>query len=227
MEQDFAEIVRKMVANGYVVLENVFDDRTCESLRRRLDLLSARRPPSKALVPDSFFNKFVTRAELLRYARELLGPELLFHHANGRAMVAGGTELAWHHDYDAPDPSIRSGLQMIHFMIYPGGLTADSGPLMIFPGSHLMGVARSFPQQFGCKAIEGSIEVVGRPGLVVIIDSAMWHARKQPILFPRYDLNVSFCKPGIHRPERGGCAPALAELYAGAADEHKALFRTL
>jgi ectoine hydroxylase-related dioxygenase (phytanoyl-CoA dioxygenase family) len=227
MEQDLAEIVRKMAADGYVVLKNVFDDRTCESLRRRLDLLSARRPLSKALVPDSFFNKFVTRPELLRYARELLGPELLFHHANGRAMVAAGTELAWHHDYDAPDPSIRSGLQMIHFMIYPGGLIADSGPLMIFPGSHLMGVARSFPQQFGCTAIEGSIEVVGRPGLVLIIDSAMWHARKQPILFPRYYLNVSFCKPGTHRPERGAWAQALAELYAGAADEDKALFRTL
>ena len=211
--------------NGYFCLNEMFDRTTSAALCRRLDHFATAHPGRKALIPDEFFDEFVVNPLLLEYAERLLGGCILLHHANGRAMKTEALPQEWHHDYDGPRPWEPSDPLMIHFMIYPAGLDSTNGPLMIVPGSHRRQVDRDYPRQYGVTTIEGTVELCGGPGLVVVINSALWHARKKPAQLPRYDLNVSFCQPGLRRPEREVWLTVLEGLGGAVSDGRRSLFR--
>lgn len=198
---DAAEWIQLFDSDGYVQLPNLDSD-TAAAICRRLDYFATTAPGRKELLPDEFFNSFVVHARLLEYATKLLGDTFMLHHACGRALYATGAAKEWHHDFDGLQPWEPSSPLMIHFMIYPKGLTAETGPLLVLPGSHKLRVARDFPRQYRADTIPGSAQICGEPGLILVMNSALWHARRPLRCAPRYDMNVSFCQPGIERPER-------------------------
>src|SRR5437867_1909780 len=91
-------------SNGYFCLNEMLDPATSAALCARLDHFANIHPGRKALIPDEFFNDFITTPVLLRFAESLLGDRILFHHANGRAMKTAGLPKEWHHDYDGLKP---------------------------------------------------------------------------------------------------------------------------
>lgn len=199
---DAAVLRQSLKTDGYVRLPERLDAATSDAICRRLEHLATTSPGRKALLPDEFFNQFVVHPLMMDYATRVLGPSFMLHHACGRMLRTPGIAKEWHHDYDSENPWEPSLPMMIHFMIYPAGLTMSTGPLLIVPGSHNYRVPRSFPRQYGTGPIEGAVEICGEPGLIVVINSALWHSRSTPLQAPRYDLNVSFCQPGIEWPER-------------------------
>ena len=222
---DSVDLGERLEADGYFCLNELFDRTTSAALCKRLDYFAEEHPGRKALIPDNVFDSFVTHPLLLKYAKLLLGDRILFHHANGRAMKKAAFPKEWHHDYDGPRPWALSDPLMIHFMIYPAGLDSTNGPLMIVPGSHKRQVDRDYPSRHGLMTIEGTVELCGGPGLVVVINSALWHARKKPSQLPRYDLNFSFCQPGLTRPERESYFSVLKQLEQVVPEEREEFFR--
>jgi ectoine hydroxylase-related dioxygenase (phytanoyl-CoA dioxygenase family) len=150
---------------------------------------------------------------------------VLFHHANGRAMLECCEPKEWHHDYDGFVPFRNHEPSMVHICIYPCGLTDDNGPLLVLPDSHGWQVDRSFPSRYGHSALEGMATITGAAGMTLVFNSALWHARRLPQRLPRYDVNVSFCKPGAFRPERSEWFWVHEQMAASCREEHRGLFR--
>lgn len=102
---------------------------------------------------------------------------------------------------------------MYHVMVYPVGLPGDVAPLVVKPRSHLLAVDRQVPNSLGLTVGPDDIALRGAPGLVLVLDSALWHMRPgAPARSPRFDLNVSFCEPSGTWPERAAWRDVLQEV---------------
>jgi len=211
---------------GFYRVDAFFGEAECDSLTAALDDLARSQPNSKSLIAHPVFQNLIASAPVLKIVRALLGPDVLFHHANGLRFASGCSPRAWHHDYDG-DVAWRPGRPaMIHLMCYPEGLSAESGPLSLLPGSQYAAVARSAPARFGTDFLPGEHEVVGSRGLVVAIHSALWHCRRaQSSPRSRPYFNLSYCQPGAVRPERRTLARALEHLGAHDSPTIKSLAR--
>lgn len=202
---------------GYVVLPHFFNDIHNKAIVEALLAASIAQPTSKALLPNPVFESLFCGTPFLTIARAVLGEQFLFHHAHGRAMPAASVGKHWHHDFDGPSPWSSGSPMMIHLMGYPDGLDEERGPLVVLPGSHKRFVAREFPNVYGLESIGGARTLVGEAGMMVVINSALWHmtrpSRSQRV---RYYFNFSYCQYGVARPERESYRSILKRLRMGA-----------
>lgn len=76
---------------------------------------------------------------------------------------------AWHRDVD-PETWPNS---LYNFLIYPEGVTEESGPLVFVPGSHGSGV---IPPGDPYGYIEGQHTLIAEPGDLVIVNSCVFHS---------------------------------------------------
>lgn len=163
------------------------------------------------------FDDLIVSERVLRVVHRVLGLDILFHHANGRRLPPRAPGKEWHHDYDGSEPWALGEPGMCHLMFYPAGLSEQGGPLELVPRSHLIKAARSEPRGFGQSQFEGSVTVLGEPGLMVLMNSSLWHRRvPSHSNRPRYYFNLSYCQRGRRRPERGGYSQRLRQ----AAERH-------
>lgn len=198
---------------GYLVYPEFFPQSQCKSFCRALRQLSAYSRNSKSVVPHPAFNELISHPAIITIAKSILGDRFLFHHANGRELDTLDTSKSWHHDYDgARNGNAREG-SMIHLMCYPSGLSPESAPLVILPKSHLVSVDRSYPCQFGISVLPNEVNLTGEPGLLVVIDSALWHARRGTAAQRRRTyFNFSYCRAGLSRPERASYSHIIQSL---------------
>lgn len=199
--------------DGFVTLPEWLPARWSAALCDGLDRMAANHPSTKRLMPHQPFLDLLCTPLLDELVEPVLGPDFLFHHANGKRLTAGEGNV-WHHDYDASRPwDGESATMMIHVMLYPAGLSADNGPLVVRPKTHLAAAPRHHPNHHGYEVEPGDVTVTGGPGTVVVLNSALWHMRPPARPEPRYYLNYSFIGPGaVPRPERAEYAELLAEL---------------
>jgi ectoine hydroxylase-related dioxygenase (phytanoyl-CoA dioxygenase family) len=209
---------------GYFVRESFLAPDVCEAFVKRLDERYLLNPGSKRLLPDRVFESLIVDECILTIVHRLLGPDVRFHHANGRVQRDHGIEKPWHHDYDGELQGGAVADSMVHIMIYPVGLTHATGPLLVLPGSHRKGVERSHPNQFGDALLEGAEKIVCGPGTIVVLCSALWHARAKPVTLPRYDVNLSYCTPDPTRQERLEWGEVHRAIAARSAASHRYLF---
>ncbi|WP_428964854.1 phytanoyl-CoA dioxygenase family protein [Micromonospora fluostatini] len=209
----------------YVVAPDWLPPQWCDRLRAGLDDLASTEPGRKRLMPHPPFLRLLAEGVLDPLVRPVLGDTYLFHHANGMRLTRGEGK-AWHHDYDSDQPwDGRSDTAMVHVMIYPAGLTADNGPLVLRPDTHTARVPRHHPNRYGFEVGPDDVTVVGGAGTVAVVNSATWHMRPpSPHGSVRYYLNYSFIGPGAAaRPERDeyhdllATLPTLVDDPAGAA----------
>jgi ectoine hydroxylase-related dioxygenase (phytanoyl-CoA dioxygenase family) len=212
-------IRQSVLRQGYCVLKSWLPARWSDRLTDGLDELDRTRPGEKRLMPHQPFLDLLADPLLHPLLEPILGDTYLFHHANGKRITDGAGKV-WHHDYDGRKPwDGADDTTMVHVMIYPRGLRADSGPLVLRPGSHLEMVPRHEPNRYGYSVDPGDVTVIGPPGTVVVLNSATWHMRPESTSDPRHYLNVSYIGPGAaERPERDEYAELLTELPALASD---------
>lgn len=223
-----SESLSELRGLGYTVLPEYLSPDWRTRLQERLLHFAARFPGRKALLPDAEFLQFFISDELLAIPRAVLGPTFLFHHANGRALRGSGTSSSkpWHHDHDGPAISRARRKRMYHVMVYPAGLPQDVAPLVLKPRSHLLAVDRKAPVSLGVAIDPEDMILGGAPGLVVVIDSALWHMRPGASTeSSRFDINVSFCEPAGSWPERTEWCDVHQEIARQLASEHSAMFR--
>jgi hypothetical protein len=196
--------------DGYISFPSFFCNEECDAQQGALQELTAARA-TKSVVPHPLFEELVGDERLIQLARTILGDEPLFHHANGRVLPENFPSKPWHHDHDGERSTWGTG--MVHFMCYPAGISAGKGPLIVLPGSHERVVARSHPSRHGDARLPGDVEITGGPGLLVAMDSALWHMRPAPaVLGVRSYFNISYCRRGVVRPERRSLQPMLRGL---------------
>lgn len=202
--------------DGYAVLPGHLPAEWNARLIAGLDHLAETRPSEKRLMPHEPFLELLTTELMDGLVRPVLGEDYLFHHANGKRLT-GGEGKVWHQDFDSDEPwDGRPETAMVHVMVYPDGLSESKGPLLLRPGTHRNRVPRHFPNSFEYERRADDLMVVGEPGLVAVVNSAMWHMRPpSAVAGTRYYLNFSFIGPApLARPER----EAYAQLLAGLPD---------
>lgn len=208
---------------GYLMFPEFFNEEWDQEMTQALEELQVINPDSKAIVPHPTFNKLLLDKAFLGIVRSLLGEEFLFHHANGRSLSPADTGKVWHHDYDGVGNWKPGEPLMIHLLVYPEGVDANKGALAILPKSHLREVQRSEPNAHVLGSLEGEIEVSGKPGLLVVLNSALWHSRRlNSTSVRRPYFNFSFCQFGSERPERkeyGHMLQAIKEALNGQLDD--------
>lgn len=192
-----AEILEK----GYCELQHPNPEFLQSELVQELERIFKLFPGRKSLLPEKVIVDFATSEFMRSIAYALIGKDPLIHHVNGR-ISTGQEEKPWHHDRDENLP--RTKMKMYHVMVYPRGLVAPVAPLCVVPGSHKLQSERSEPQQI--MKMSENLKVVnlrGNAPLVVVLDSALWHARpSSQSQTPRYDLNVSYCSRAGNWSER-------------------------
>lgn len=213
---------------GYVVLANYLSKTWQIKLQERLSLFVTKFPNQKGLLLDPIFLDFATSDELLSLPYSLFGTDFLLHHMNGRVITSSNISKMWHHDRDGTISARKEGIHMYHIMVYPGGLSEEVSPLVVKPKSHLYSVERYTPNHLSEKIEADDVIIHGNPGLVVVIDSALWHMRPSKIsLSPRFDLNVSFCEPVGYWPERNKLNNILQQVQKKVNPQHSFMFRIL
>lgn len=200
-------------SEGYLVLDQRLSPGWSQRLRERLMMFAEKWPGRKQLLPDEVFVEFIISDEVLPLAKTVVGEMCLLHHANGRVAASNDQAKIWHHDRDGQILPYADRIAMYHFMFYPGGLDDGVAPLVLKPRSHLLDVPRSLPAKFGTKLSADDVVVIGPEGLVVVLDSAVWHMRPATASsLPRFDLNISFVGGPGHWPEREELTPVFAQV---------------
>jgi len=203
-------------SEGYLVLDRRLPPEWAQRLRERLLAFAVRWPGRKQLLPDEVFVEFILSKEVLPLARAVLGEKCLVHHANGRVAASNSCAKVWHHDRDGRVLPYADRAAMYHFMFYPGGLDGGVAPLVLKARTHLLEVPRNVPAVLGTSISTDDVVLTGSPGLVIILDSAVWHMRPAASsAVPRFDLNVSFVEGPGDWPERQALAPVLSEVARG------------
>lgn len=198
---------------GYLIFPEFFNDEWNRNIIQGLEMLRVIRPTSKAIVPHPVFNQLLINESFLQIVRSLLGKDFFFHHANGRSLTPSDNGKVWHHDYDGITPWKPEEPLMIHLIAYPQGINKERGSLVILPKSHLKISERSEPNKCGLESLEGQMIISGAPGLLVVLNSAVWHSRRlNSTVLNRPYFNYSFCQFGVERPERSEYTNILHEL---------------
>ncbi len=193
---------KKFFDSGYKILPKFFSREESELFATELISLVKTRPLSKSLAGVGAFESLATDRRIMKIVQELIGFQAELHHINGRLLAGDSPVKPWHHDFDG-NRSDTTLCEMIHFMVYPRGLSSENGPLVVLPGSHKSKVSRAFPTCQGTDQLEGEHIILGEPGLLVLIDSALWHCRRAGrgrTMRPYF--NLSYCLPNAERPER-------------------------
>lgn len=211
---------------GYWIMPNFFGLEDCEIMIETLKEFRITHPTSKSLIPNNYFSKLICDRRILDIAQSILGEHFVFHHANGRELFPTDTHKVWHHDFDGDDILENNKPNMVHFMIYPNGLKLGTGALTILPKSHLLKVSRSHPNQFGIDDLSGQLVIEGEKGLLIVLNSAIWHNRTKNLSQSnRYYFNLSYCQIGTGRPEREKYREILFNTSQEVHNNHKHLFQ--
>jgi hypothetical protein len=108
-------------------------------------------------------------------ARCLLGPRVLLRNSNIRRTQPGsGDATIWHTDYrphTTPPPRLPAAPAVITLLVYLDPACADTGPLLVVPGSHAQ--AQQPPHTHDDLPDQVAIQV--EAGQVVLMNAALWH----------------------------------------------------
>ena len=219
---------RQFEEEGYLIFPEFFNNEWNQAMMQALEELQVLRPGSKAIVPYPVFNRLLLNKDFIGIVKSLLGKEFLFHHANGRSLPSSDAGKVWHHDYDGPVQWKPREPLMIHLLGYPQGIDETRGSLAILPKSHLKTVERSMPNIHALGNLDGEIQISGKPGLLVVLNSALWHSRRlnsTPSNRPYF--NYSSCQFGVERPERSEYSHILKDLSESIGKESEGFVKML
>lgn len=193
--------------DGIAVFEGLFSQAECAVLIREIDQFVAEG--RKVAVELPAHADLVTHPKLMAIAEAILGSRFAFHHLHTARHDAGLPTLPWHHDYEQ-FPQTNRNHTMIHCFMYLSGLNGTVGDLLVLPGSHVKVLDRYAYFMFQAMDFPGTV-IINKlaPGSVVVIHSALLHARRAKPggeNQPRYFSDAAFCQNGIQWPsykERG------------------------
>lgn len=187
---------------GYAVFPGLLGEAESSTLKAAVDRHVSAQPRRHAYEDDDL-GALIWHPGVMEVVDELMGGEYVFHHIHAARHDAGQKGVAWHQDYEQYPQTNRSHL-MVHVFFYLNGLDGTIGDLLLVPGSHRFATDSHALTFLGTSDLPGSITVDDlAPGSVLIVHSAMWHARRAK---PggedraRFFIDTSYCRSGVKWP---------------------------
>ena len=157
------------------------------------------------LAPEHFLPA-VADARLLDFAEAVMGPRVQLDSIHFRKDASQPLErrlqpVEWHRDMNAVFPPVDGAYLhplAVNVITYPHGLTDDSGPFRLIPGSHLRRLEISPDLRFLPHPDE--VLLCPEPGDVVFTHNGLWHSGSvnitdQPRWFVSVYLHVNWLPP--------------------------------
>lgn len=214
---------------GYAVFPEFLAKTEIDTLKAAVDRHTSAQPRRHAYADDEI-GALVWHAGVGEMLDELMGGPYVFHHIHAARHDAGMKGVAWHQDYEQYPQTNRSHL-MVHVFFYLDGLNGTVGDLLLVPGSHRFATDSHALTFLGDSDLPGSITVDDvPPGSVLIVHSAMWHARRAKPggeESPRFFIDASYCRSGVKWPSYAaapGMLPELRDRYLAAGGTRPGLF---
>jgi ectoine hydroxylase len=147
--------VEKYKADGYLLIESVFDDIEIKMILAEMMKLIAEDSPRRILEKSGSVRSFfapemtndiffrVTRSQrMIESCKELLGAEIYIHQSKVNTKHAFvGDWWQWHQDFTYW--KLEDGMQkpdVVTAMIFLNNVNEFNGPLFLIPGSHMAGI---------------------------------------------------------------------------------------
>jgi ectoine hydroxylase-related dioxygenase (phytanoyl-CoA dioxygenase family) len=183
---------QQFIDHGYVVIDTALGEAHLAQLRDAVDELAAARFPSpqQRTYDTEFAGQYLRdphkqdpriitvalqEVPLADTVRCLLGPRVVLRNSNVRITQPGSADATvWHTDYrphTRPPSRLPSAPTVITVLIYLDPADAQTGPLLVVPGTHLR-PEQPPPHQ---ENLPGQDEVHVQPGQVVLMNAALWH----------------------------------------------------
>jgi hypothetical protein len=187
---------------GYAVFPEFLEKAEIDTLKAAVDEHAAAQPQRHAY-ENEHIGALVWHPRVGELVDELMGGPYVFHHIHAARHDAGKNGVSWHQDYEQYPQTNRSHL-MVHVFFYLNGLNGTVGDLLLVPGSHRYATDSRALTFLGTSDLPGSITVDDvPPGSVLIVHSAMWHARRPKPGgedSPRWFIDASYGRSGVKWP---------------------------
>jgi len=190
---------------GFLILDSFLDEELIARLKAESDEFEAQRNDDESKPPHAWreHGRLISHPPTMTLVEQLMGPGFGYHHLHSTRMCAGYPSVPWHHDYEQIPQSNRSKV-MVHVFHYLNGLDGTIGDLLVWPGSQHSVLAHQALRFCDTADLPGSVVVDDLPpGSVVIVHSALLHARRAKPggdEKPRYFIDCSYCEAGIRWP---------------------------
>jgi hypothetical protein len=126
--------------DGHLVLSGLLTETACARLTESLARIAAGpapepQPPNHyAAEHEPYLASLIAHPQMLRLARQVLGPEIRYDHCVSLNRPGGDRGSHWHsHEYGEERPD----LGFVRIFLYVNGFAPDDGGLGVVPGSHL------------------------------------------------------------------------------------------
>jgi ectoine hydroxylase-related dioxygenase (phytanoyl-CoA dioxygenase family) len=163
---------------GYAVIENLLSTEEARALYDAFDAFppaSASGGPAKhnerVLLQDRRLFDAIVRPELLDVVRQVIGDDMqLIAFDSLDTPPRSGRDRNWHADIAFWTDSVLTA----NVAIYLQDMTAETGPLLVIPGSHERQRQPTKDEQF--SELEGELPVELEAGSAVIFNAQIWHS---------------------------------------------------
>ena len=182
--------ISHLVNNGYLLLNDIFDNESLKNLNSALSRVCAAEvdhPKTEhlhgvghyiryLLDKDEAFHSMLTMERPMSISRAVLGPQIYID-VEARIVPAGVPDmgLSWHiHQRVVPDPlpPFFCYPHAIHGLLYLEDVDYATGPICIIPGSHLK------PHLMKIRStgdVEGQVVLPVKAGTCLLMHANLWH----------------------------------------------------
>lgn len=225
---------RQFMREGYLVLENVLSEETCDRYMEAIDRVAANDPkfkpdayygPQNVVERDPAFADLIDRESHIGYAYDLYGELTKVHVTQAMRRPPGGWHNLWHPD----------GARALPFQVFSPYLPLQCkvgywltdlphpkmGNLVVLPGSH----GSQYMDHYDTHdSVEGEMILQVKRGAMTLMHASTWH-RVEPneSEVTRYNLFLSYSPGWITPEDRYQNSP---EFLAGLSREQRILMRS-
>ena len=232
---------RQFQSDGYFLLGNVFAPAEMDALAGRIESFQQRHEAALAAQGgtegisrageitftdhlaenDPEIAAFVTRAEFVAIATQLLGPDIdLYWNQSVFKQPEGQREFPWHQD-DGYTPVTPSPYLTLWLAL--NDATPENGCISVLPGSHRQGLAPHTPSPLGlvCHAADDPDQGIPVPvpaGSMAVFQSLTMHKSGANVSSgTRKAFIVQYSHTGLRNAETGELVPDMIPLARGGA----------
>jgi ectoine hydroxylase len=161
--------------DGFLVVPDAVPADLVQAMRAEAEVMAQAEPPDmhrrvwheRAVFRRPVFRKILDVSRLIESAKDLIGDDVQLLALDLLLVRAGRGNIGWHRDVNFVSNKTLS----MNTGIYLQDLTAEVGPLQVWPGSH-----RHEDWKPENNHVKEAITVLAKAGSAVFFDASLWHS---------------------------------------------------